>query len=256
MLKENIHSLYQEALYARVTDKLSYDIIGLVGLIDRVKRAAQRYIRSERQLTDIIRVNDIAASAIKERLSKPVVAPCDNDSLIIAGRCSGFEHNTDLVTQNSGIVTAALQMHGGGFNIPNINDVSISSFSDHSTINLPLEVQSTEQRPPIINQYDPLMTSASLNRSRTVEGPMLADLRGTRLAIESDISIADFPTAIYCLNNIQFIPSEFNNGLQVVAENIDLWRANLITRINLYSSAIADLQTSSNATSYACNLNA
>ena len=30
VLKGNIHSLYQEALYARVTDKLSYDIIGLV----------------------------------------------------------------------------------------------------------------------------------------------------------------------------------------------------------------------------------
>ena len=83
---------------------------------------------------------------------------------------------------------------------------------------------------------------------------MLADLRGARLAIETDISIADFPTATSCLNNIQFIPSEFNNGLQVVAENIDSWRANLITRINLYSSAIADLQTSSNATSLVLRL--
>ena len=85
---------------------------------------------------------------------------------------------------------------------------------------------------------------------------MLADLRGARLAIETDISIADFPTATSCLNNIQFIPSEFNHGLQVVAENIDSWRTNLVTRIKLYSSTIADLQTSSNATSYACNLNA
>ena len=40
VLKGDIHSLYQEALYARVTDKLSYDIIGLVSLIDQVKRAA------------------------------------------------------------------------------------------------------------------------------------------------------------------------------------------------------------------------
>ena len=40
VLKGDIHSLYQEALYARVTDKLSYDIIGLVALIDCVKRAA------------------------------------------------------------------------------------------------------------------------------------------------------------------------------------------------------------------------
>ena len=113
MLKENIHSLYQEALYARVTDKLSYDIIGLVGLIDRVKRAAQRYIRSEEQITEIIHVNDIAASEVKESLSEPDAAPCKSDSLIIAGRCSGFEHNTDLVTHNSEIVTAALQLQGG-----------------------------------------------------------------------------------------------------------------------------------------------
>ena len=43
-LKGNTHSLYQEALYAGVSDKLSYDIIGLVSLIDRVKRTALRYI--------------------------------------------------------------------------------------------------------------------------------------------------------------------------------------------------------------------
>ena len=84
---------------------------------------------------------------------------------------------------------------------------------------------------------------------------MTADLRGARLAIETDISIADFPTASSCLTNIQFIHSEFNQGLQVVAENIDSWRTNLVTRIKLYSSTIADLQTSSNATSYACNSN-
>ena len=39
-LKGTIHSLSQEALYARVTNKLSYDIIGLVALIDCVKQAA------------------------------------------------------------------------------------------------------------------------------------------------------------------------------------------------------------------------
>ena len=101
---------------------------------------------------------------------------------------------------------------GGGDNAPNVSVGSVSSFSDQSTINLishdlPLGVQSTEQYPPIINLYDPLMTSPSFNSSRTVEGPMLADLRGARLAIETDISIADFPTATSCLNNIQFIPS-------------------------------------------------
>ena len=40
-----------------------------------------------------------------------------------------------------------------------------------------------------------------------------------------------------------------------MAENIDSSRTNLVTRIKMYSSTIADLQTSSNATSYACDLN-
>ena len=115
VLKGNIHSLYQEALYACVTYKLSYDIIGLVALIDQVKRAAHRYIQNEEQIADTIHVNNIVASDIKESFSEPGHAPCDNDSLITAGGCSGFEHNTDLVTRSSvGIVTATLQMQGGG----------------------------------------------------------------------------------------------------------------------------------------------
>ena len=44
--------------------------------------------------------------------------------------------------------------------------------------------------------------------------------------------------------------------LQVVAENIDSWRTNLFNRIELYNSTIADIKTTSNATSYACDLNA
>ena len=47
LLKGEIHSLYQEALYAPVSDKLSYDVIGLISLIDRVRNAALRYIRNE-----------------------------------------------------------------------------------------------------------------------------------------------------------------------------------------------------------------
>ena len=87
-------------------------------------------------------------------------------------------------------------------------------------------------------------------------GGILGDARGARLAIECDIHIADFPTVTSCLTNLPLLPNEVQNGLQVVAENIDAWRTNLITRIKQYSSTIADLQTSSNATSYACDLNA
>ena len=115
-LKGNIHSLYLEALYARVTDKLSYDVIGLVGLIDRIKRAAHRYIRNEEQIANAQRISNNITSDLKDSLSKPGSVPCDNESLIIAGGCSGFENNTDLITQTSlGIITAALQMQGGGY---------------------------------------------------------------------------------------------------------------------------------------------
>ena len=114
-MKGNTHSLYQEALYARVSDKLSYDIIGQVSLIDRVKCAALRYIRNEELIAETTHVNKLIASSAKEYVSKPDPSPCDNDPIIIPGRCSGFEPNTDLITQNSlEIVTAALQMQGGG----------------------------------------------------------------------------------------------------------------------------------------------
>ena len=77
VLKGNIHSLYQEALYARVTDKLSYDIIGLVALIDRVKCAAHRYIWNEERIADTKNVNNIIASDAKENLSTPGSALCE-----------------------------------------------------------------------------------------------------------------------------------------------------------------------------------
>ena len=38
-LKGEIHSLYQKAIYAHASEKLSYDIIGLISLINRVKNA-------------------------------------------------------------------------------------------------------------------------------------------------------------------------------------------------------------------------
>ena len=38
-LKGEIHSLYQESIYAHASEKLSYDIIDLISLIDRVKNA-------------------------------------------------------------------------------------------------------------------------------------------------------------------------------------------------------------------------
>ena len=101
-MKGDIHSLYQEALYARVTDKLSYEIIGLVALIDCVKQAANRYLRNEERIVNTTTISTVHSSKtvtndINERLSEIGSVPCDNDSLIILSGCSGFEPLTDFV---------------------------------------------------------------------------------------------------------------------------------------------------------------
>ena len=74
-------------------------------------------------------------------------------------------------------------------------------------------VPSSDQSISVITQSDPLITSNSFSSTGTEEGVILGDVRGARLAIESDISIADFPTVASCLLNLQSLPAEFNNGL-------------------------------------------
>ena len=119
-LKGIIHSFYQEAIYARVTDKLSYDIISLIALIDHVKRAANRYIRNENRMANTIVLNvkpsnKTATNDISERVSELGVIPSDNNSPIVASGRSGFETLTDLVNPNGfGNLTAMLQVQGGG----------------------------------------------------------------------------------------------------------------------------------------------
>ena len=44
-----------------------------------------------------------------------------------------------------------------------------------------------------------------------------------RLAIESDIHLAVFPTVASCLIDLQFILNDVYNGLEAIAENIDAW---------------------------------
>ena len=77
-------------------------------------------------------------------------------------------------------------------------------------------MQSTEQRPPVTIQYDPLITTASFNSSSTVGGVILGDTRGARLAIEIDISIADFPTATSCLANLMNLIMDFRLLLRIL----------------------------------------
>ena len=101
--------------------------------------AALRLIRNELRMTEMACINNVIASNAKQRLSESDHSPCDNNSVIIAGGCSGFEPNTDLITQPSiGIVTAALQLQRGGINLSNNNDISNPTFSDRPTANLPL----------------------------------------------------------------------------------------------------------------------
>ena len=120
-LKGAIHSLYQEALYARVTDKLSYDIIGLVALIDLVKQAANRYIRNENRIANTMVLStehdiNIVIHDINERVSELRLVPSDNNPPIMASGHSGWEILTDLVTQNGfGNLTATPQAQRGEY---------------------------------------------------------------------------------------------------------------------------------------------
>ena len=60
-------------------------------------------------------VHNVIANNAKQRLSQSGPSPGDNNSIIIAGGCSGYNINTGLITQAStGTITAALQLQQGG----------------------------------------------------------------------------------------------------------------------------------------------
>ena len=46
-LKGEIHSLYYESILAHTAEKLSYDILGLISVIDRIKRDGFRLVRGQ-----------------------------------------------------------------------------------------------------------------------------------------------------------------------------------------------------------------
>ena len=102
-------------MYARVTNKLSYVVIGLVALIDRVKRAANRYLRNEEQIVNTTTLNAKHSSKpitndVNEGLSELGSGPCDDDSLIIAGGCSGFEILVYLILHHLPLLVMTLQL--------------------------------------------------------------------------------------------------------------------------------------------------
>ena len=185
-MKGEIHSLYQEAIYACTSEKLSYDIIALISLIDRVKNAALRLIRNELHMVEMAPVTGTIASNANLKLPEAESSPIDNDSAIIAGGCSGFEPNTDLIIQPSiGIVTAALQLQRGGIHLSSNNDISNPVSSDRPVANPPLGAPSIDQSIiPVITQSDPLITSNSFNSSGSEGEVILGDVRVVRLAIE------------------------------------------------------------------------
>ena len=94
-MKGEIHSLYQEAIYARASGKLSYDIIALISLIDQVKNATLRLIRNELRMVEMARVTGTIASNANLKLPEAESSPIDNNSMIIAGGCNGFGPITD-----------------------------------------------------------------------------------------------------------------------------------------------------------------
>ena len=160
-----------------MTDKLSYDIIGLVALIDCIKQAADRYLRNEQQIANTTALNaehssNTVTNDINERVSELGPVPLDNDSLIIASGCSGFEPLTNLVNQNGfGNLTATLQVQGGGgTSVLNDNPTDSPSYSDHCVTNPPLVSQPSEQRSPTFVCYDPLTATTYFNNSSTVGG--------------------------------------------------------------------------------------
>ena len=65
-----------------------------------------------------------------------------------------------------------------------------------------------------------------------------------------------FPTVASCLLDLPQLVAGFTNRFQVIAANIDSWRAKLSAKFKLYGSTIADLVTTSRSISYACNVNA
>ena len=82
-------------------------------------------------MAETARVNNIIASNAKQRLSLSDPSPCDNNSIIIAGGCSGYNSSTGLITQGStGTVTAALQLQQGGLT----NQLIMTSLALHLVI--------------------------------------------------------------------------------------------------------------------------
>ena len=94
-----------------MTDKLSYDIISLIGLIDHIKKAANRYIWTK---------NRIVYTNLNHSESRNVPFPSDINAVVsdlgtvVAGGPSGLGTPIGLgKPTNSGNLVAMSQVQGG-----------------------------------------------------------------------------------------------------------------------------------------------
>ena len=100
-----------------MTDKLSYDIINTIGLLERIKKAANRYIRCEMYELNA-KFNNVSApidSDTNEVVSDLRLINNEIDPLIIISGCSGLE----IITNEESLIDlefliAAPQVIEGG----------------------------------------------------------------------------------------------------------------------------------------------
>ena len=139
--------------------------------------------------------------------------PNDNNSVIIAGGCSRYDNNTDVTS--IGTVTAALQLQQGRSDQPISSDVPRLACGDRPMINVLSGAQSTDRSLPVTTQHDVTLTTNSFNSSSAGGGVILGDVRGARLASESDNSIVGFPTVTSCLLTLLNLIMDFRLLLKI-----------------------------------------
>ena len=245
-LLNSIHSLYQEALYSRVTHKLSYFIFSLIGKIDRVKRAADRYIRTENQiastnLNNSESRNDLVAYDINEVISNLGNMVSEQLFPIVAGGCSGL-----------GNLTARLQVQRGENSLGGDLDNNISDSpreSEYCVDAPPLLPVISDHRGPAFVQFDSF-EATTYSSDNNIVGGIINNCREPRLAIENGAQLSTIPSASSCLSDYQHLPDETYCAIEAVSNNIDEWRGHLVTRLKQYTTRVTEIQmTASNAIS-------
>ena len=113
-------------------------------------------------MAEMAHINGIIASNSKQRLSQSGPLPSDNNSVIIAGGCSGYNNSTDVIDHTSTeTVTAALQLQQARNDQPISSDIPRSAICDCPVTNTLLGAQSSERSLPVTTQHDLTLTTNS-----------------------------------------------------------------------------------------------